>query len=154
MQLDVIMDFMHISLRKTVSITLHAGSQRRWTGKFAGFESGELEQTEGGENIRYEVKGNPFATSGLDFYLGNQILCQFRSPFFSRSYVLVNDKRFEFGLDNYHAGHEPGLVGVTFLRGFDGWVGDVRFRSETCHESELLAFGLVAMNFEYLNHTG
>jgi hypothetical protein len=40
------------------------------------------------------------------------------------------------------------------LRGFDGWNGHVRFRSDTCDESELPAFGLVAMYFEYLNGQG
>ena len=155
MQVDISMDLMFISLRKTVSVILRSDSPRIWTGKFADFENGELKQPAGGESIRYIRRRNPFFVSGIDFFLGDRVLCEFRSPFFSHSHVLVDGKRFDFSFKNYINGHEPGLKGVTFQRGYD-WTspGSVRFDSEDRGETEMLAFGLVAMYFEYLNAQG
>jgi hypothetical protein len=72
MQADVTQDLMYISLRKSVSITLGSSSPRRWTGKFAGFEDGEIGHAEGGEGIRYGMKGNISSLRAWIFFLGTK----------------------------------------------------------------------------------
>ncbi len=64
----------------------------------------------------------------------------------------MEQKRLAFCFKDYTNTNEYYIEGTRLLRWHDGYPGSVRLISEKDDENQILAYGLIAMYFEYINY--